>query len=85
MSSSGAELFQVIAYRHSAPHQAEVSDAVLDASRRVGGRTNPPGELGALYLALELETAVQELRRKAELAGIPVEDLVPRVVMTVEI
>ncbi|MEX1257110.1 MAG: RES family NAD+ phosphorylase [Gemmatimonadota bacterium] len=85
MSSSGGEFFQVIAYRHSAPHQAEVSDAVLEASRRVGGRMNPQGEFGALYLALEIETAVRELLRKAELAGIPVEDLVPRVVMTVEI
>jgi RES domain-containing protein len=46
---------------------------------------NPPGEFGAIYLALEPETAERELRRRASSVGVPVEDLLPRILLAVEV
>ena len=46
---------------------------------------NPRGEFGALYVALDKETASAELYRKAEQAGVPASDLSPRRVLTVDV
>lgn len=48
------------------------------ASRGTGGRFNPAGEFGALYVSLDPETPFRELRRQAAKAGIDVLDLLPR-------
>jgi hypothetical protein len=62
-------------HRLAEPHWADPLDT--SHSRRVGGRWNPPGEFGALYLNATVELA----RRQAEhkLAGHPyeIEDLEP--------
>lgn len=49
------------------------------------GRFHVTGEFGALYLALEPETALKELARRASRAGIPVPQLMPRDLLTVEL
>jgi RES domain-containing protein len=49
------------------------------------GRFHITGEFGALYLALEAETALRELARRANRAGIQVRHLMPRDLLTVEL
>jgi RES domain-containing protein len=43
-----------------------------------GGRFNPTGEFGALYVSLDPETPFRELRRQAVKAGLDVLDFLPR-------
>lgn len=83
MSRSSA--FRGTAYRHAAPPHAEIGPALLDGSRQVGGRFNPPGEFGALYLSLRPATARAELNRRAARTGVALEDLLPRVLLTVNV
>ena len=52
------------AFRHCAPEHVGL-EATLAASRRYGGRYNPRGEFGAVYLACEAATALGELDRSA--------------------
>jgi len=46
-------------------------------SRRSGGRWNPPGSFGAIYLNASREVARTQVRRKLEPRGIRPEDLSP--------
>ncbi len=41
-----------------------------EGSRKTGGRYNPPGDFGALYAALESETAAAEVARGLRLRGV---------------
>jgi RES domain-containing protein len=41
-----------------------------EGSRKAGGRYNPPGDFGALYAALEPETAAAEVARGLRLRGV---------------
>lgn len=54
------------------------------ASFGTGGRFNPAGEFGALYVSLDPETPFRELRRQAERAGLQVLDLLPRTLFAAE-
>ena len=55
------------------------------ASTREPGRFHIGGEFGAVYLALEPETALRELARRASRAGMQVRKLLPRDLLTVEL
>jgi RES domain-containing protein len=65
-------------YRQSSPRYAEVTERTLLASLGTGGRFNPTGEFGALYVSLDPETPFRELRRQAVKAGLDVLDFLPR-------
>lgn len=84
-ASGGSRTFQFTAFRHAAPAHAEIGSALLEASRRVGGRFNPPGEFGALYLSMDRATVRAELRRRAERTGVEPDELLPRACMAVEV
>ncbi|MGH7563095.1 MAG: RES domain-containing protein, partial [Gemmatimonadota bacterium] len=73
------------AYRHSAPHLAEIGPELLEGSRRVGGRFNPRGEFGVLYVSLDRETTRAELGRRAQRAGVELDDLLPRSIVVVRL
>lgn len=75
--------FRARACRHAAPPHAEIGLGLLEGSCQAGGRFNPQGEFGALYLSLELDTARAELKRRAARSGVPLEDLLPRVLLAV--
>lgn len=85
MTYARGESFRGRAFRHAAPEHEEIGSALLLASKRVGGRINPQGEFGALYLSLARDTVKRELRRKADRAGIPLGDLLPRILLTVDV
>lgn len=82
-ASSGPSDFRARAYRHAAPPHAEIGPALLEGSRRLGGRFNPRGEFGALYVSLDSATARAELKRRAARTGVAPEDLLPRVLLVV--
>ncbi|HEU4884340.1 MAG TPA: RES family NAD+ phosphorylase [Longimicrobium sp.] len=65
-------------YRQSSPRYAEISERTLLASLGTGGRFNPTGEFGALYVSLDPETPFRELRRQVVKAGLTVLDFLPR-------
>ncbi len=54
-------------------------------SLRAGGRWNPKGEFGALYTALDEETALAELLRLAQRQGLTLDDLAPRDLVDVQV
>lgn len=49
-----------------------------EGARRFGGRFNPPGSFGVLYLCSTRACAVSELRRQAARQSIQVEHMLPR-------
>lgn len=49
-----------------------------------GGRWNPKESIPVLYLALEEDTAIAEMRRAAEKQGVDADELLPRAVTEVE-
>ncbi len=51
----------------------------------MGGRFNPPGEFGALYVSHDAATTRAELERRARRAGIEPEDLMPRSLVVVRL
>jgi RES domain-containing protein len=71
-------------YRQSTPQYAEITDRTLLASFGTGGRFNPTGEFGAVYVSLDPETPFRELRRQAVKAGLDVLDLLPRTLFAAE-
>lgn len=77
--------FRGVAYRHSAPVHAEIGSTLLEGSRRAGGRFNPTGEFGALYLSLDTETMWAELSRLALRTGVELTELDPRTMSVVRV
>jgi RES domain-containing protein len=71
-------------YRQSSPRYAEITERTLLASFGTGGRFNPAGEFGALYVSLDPETPFRELSRQATKAGLDVLDLLPRTLFAAE-
>jgi RES domain-containing protein len=56
----------------------------LLASLGTGGRFNPAGEFGALYVSLDPDTPLRELRRQASKAGLDVLAFLPRTLFAME-
>lgn len=73
--------FEGICFRHSAARYATVDEGTLEASMRAGGRFNPSGEFGAVYVALDEETALAELGRRIDRTGLPREHFRPRIML----
>ena len=80
MSGPAAEPFHGIVYRQCAPEHTDLA-ATLAQNHRHGGRFNPPGEFGAIYVAVELATALRELTRQAASLGFAVDELLPRTML----
>ena len=74
----GESRFAGAVFRQSAPRYAEITERTLSASARAGGRFNPPGEFGAIYVSLDPDTPLRELRRQAAHAGADVSAFLPR-------
>lgn len=72
-------------YRQSTPRYAEITGRTLLASFGTGGRFNPAGEFGALYVSLDPETPFRELRRQANKAALDVLDLLPRTLFAADV
>lgn len=82
---SPRSIFQGIAYRQANPKHAEVSERLLAASARTGGRFNPAGEFGALYVSLDAETPFRELLRQAEKDRTELWKQLPRTLFALEV
>ena len=80
MSTPAAEPFNGIVYRQCAPEHADLA-TTLAHNHRHGGRFNPPGEFGAIYVAVERATALRELARQAAFLGFAVDELLPRTML----
>lgn len=80
MSRPAAEAFHGIVYRQCAPEHTDLA-TTLSQNQRGGGRFNPPGEFGAIYVAVERETVLRELARQAALLGFAVDELLPRTML----
>jgi RES domain-containing protein len=72
-------------FRHASARHAGISEQLLRHTQRVGYRFNPPGEFGAIYLALDEDTAKRELRRLAAHNRQPLSELMPRVMITARV
>ena len=71
-------------FRQSAPRYAEITERTLSASARAGGRFNPAGAFGAIYVSLDPDTPLRELRRQAVHAGAEVIAFLPRTLFAAE-
>ncbi len=58
--------------------------ATLEASRGVEGRFHVRGDFGAIYVAADRKTALAELDYRARSLGLRREDLLPRLLLTME-
>ena len=56
----------------------------MEVGRTHPSRFNPPGT-GAIYVSLEPETAIAELKRRAALSRVPLTSLAPRAVFTLDV
>ncbi|MGH2573280.1 MAG: RES family NAD+ phosphorylase [Actinomycetota bacterium] len=63
------------AFRHLGPGYPPASG---EGARIQGGRWNPPDSFPVLYLALQRETVIAELYRRAEREAVPPANLLPR-------
>lgn len=84
MASESDDRFEATTFRHVSPGHEGLGEAALSGSLRSGGRFNPSGEFGAIYVSLEKETAIAELQRRAAQTGIGVNELLPRILLVVE-
>ena len=84
MTAPAATPFHGIVFRQCAPDHADLP-ATLAHNERHGGRFNPPGEFGAIYVAVERATALRELARQAALLGFAVDELLPRTMLRLEL
>jgi RES domain-containing protein len=84
MASDSIDWFEATTFRHVSPGHEELSEEVLSGSLRAGGRFNPRGDFGAIYVSLEKETVVAELKRRATQTGIEVDELLPRLLLVVK-
>lgn len=73
---------EVIVCRHISSQYEPLNSL---GSLKAGGRWNPTGEYGALYSALEEETAIAELHRLAQRQGLNVDDLAPRDLVSIRV
>lgn len=76
--------FHGTVYRQCAPDHTDLA-ITLANDHRHGGRFNPPGEFGAVYVAVERATALRELARQAEFLGFAVEELLPRAMLRLQL
>lgn len=83
MPSEAESSFEGTAFRHVSPGHEGLDPAALEGSKRAGGRFNPAGAFGAIYLSLDEHTAIAELRRRAARTGIAPEELLPRRILVV--
>jgi RES domain-containing protein len=85
VAEAGAAIeYRGLAFRHCSPRHVDLQETMA-ASRRAGGRFNPSGEFGALYVSLDRETVRRELIRRAERTGVRLSDLVSRALLTLRI
>jgi RES domain-containing protein len=77
--------FEGVCFRHSAARYATVDEGTLEASMRAGGRFNPAGEFGAVYVALDEETALAELGRRIDRTGLPRKHFRPRMMLQLRV
>lgn len=80
MSTSAEEPFYGIVYRQCAPEHTDIA-TTLAHNHRHGGRFNPPGEFGAIYVSVERATALRELARQAAFLGFVIDELLPRTML----
>lgn len=71
-------------FRHCQEDHANLH-ATLEASSAAEGRFHVQREFGAVYVAADPETALAELDHKARRAGLSREDLLPRLLLTLEL
>lgn len=71
-------------FRHCQEDHANLH-ATLDASRDAEGRFHVRREFGAIYVAADRETALAELDHKARAAGLERQDLLPRLLLTLDL
>jgi RES domain-containing protein len=60
-------------------------DSLVRGSLRDGGRFNPAGEFGALYVSLDTDTPIAELCRQVVRGGFPLATLFPRVMLRFDV
>lgn len=78
----GASRGDLTGYRNQAPGFDPRSG---EGARRFGGRFNPPGSFGVLYLCSTRACSVSELRRQAARQNIAVEHMLPRELWVVSV
>jgi RES domain-containing protein len=70
--------------RHCQEEHADLQ-ATLEASQRAEGRFHVPNEFGVVYVAADRETALAELDHRARMAGLTRAELLPRLLLTLEL
>ncbi len=78
----GASRVDLTGYRNQAPGFDPRSG---EGARRFGGRFNPPGSFGVLYLCSTRACCVNELRRQAARQNINLEHMLPRELWVVSV
>ena len=73
------------AFRQAPPRYAEATERTLAGSANAGGRFNPRGEFGALYVSLDPETPLRELLREAARVELDILPLLPRTLFALEV
>lgn len=71
-------------FRHCQQEHADLR-ATLDASQAVEGRFHIRSEFGAIYVSSDRQTALAELDHRARLMGLRREDLLPRLLITLDL
>ena len=71
-------------YRHCQEDHANLP-ASFEASEEAEGRFHVRREFGAVYVAADPKTTLSELDHKARMAGLGREDLLPRLLLTLEL
>jgi RES domain-containing protein len=75
-----------IGYRSASPRYASGPDLISGiGSRRYGARWNPKGAFAAIYVSLDLETAMLETIAYHRYYGIPVHQALPRTFVALEL
>lgn len=71
-------------FRHCLEEHANLQ-ATLEANRDAGGRFHIQGQFGAVYVAADRATALAELDHRATRAGLTRAELLPRLLLTLEL
>jgi RES domain-containing protein len=74
-----------LAFRQCHPDHAGIAETVRAGAAYPSRFTPPGGRFGVLYVALAPETAVAELRRRAEQLGVAMSQLAPRTMLTLAV